>query len=174
MSVPFPFVWDAEACVMRVPPTDTWRDRARERFTPGKRYALSEPDDRSMASHRYYFAAVRDGWLNLPEEVAARYPTEEHLRKRALIQTGWRDERHFVCKSKAEAKRFATMLDTFDEYAVITVLGKVVYVVTAKSQAADVMKNKEFQASKNDVLDYIEDLIGITRGTLEKEAGKAA
>jgi hypothetical protein len=91
--------------------------------------------ERSSASHRHYFAAVYDAWLNLPEIDAERFPTADHLRKYALIRAGYCDTRELVCASKAEAVRVGAFMKPMDPYALVAISGAVVRVYTAKSQA---------------------------------------
>src|SRR5690349_2757067 len=101
-SRPLPMQWDGE--VMR--PTRGFARLADKAYVVGEVYTLVEADaSRSQASHRHYFAAVYDAWLNLPELDAERFPTVEHLRKYALIRAGYCDTREIVCSSKAEAVR---------------------------------------------------------------------
>ncbi|MDO1560383.1 hypothetical protein Q0812_13190 [Brevundimonas sp. 2R-24] len=86
-----------------------WVKRANEEYGLGEVVSLIPHEGRSQASHRHYFASVAEAWLNLPENLAERFATSEHLRKYALIQTGHRDERTMVCSSKAEAQRLAAI-----------------------------------------------------------------
>src|SRR3990167_5804400 len=71
-----------------------------EQFTIGERYNLDVIAERSQVSHSHYFAALHEAWVNIPEDRADQFPTVERLRKHALIETGWRDERSIVCASK--------------------------------------------------------------------------
>ena len=49
-----------------------------------------------------------------------------------------------------------------------------VTVLTAKSQSAREMGRKDFERSKQDVLEYVSQMIGTTQRQLEMNAGKAA
>lgn len=167
MSAPVAFQWDGEAMVPRHPKI------ADREFVVGEVYALVEHHDRSSKSHAHYFAAVTEGWKNLPEDIADRYPTSEHLRKAALIRTGWRDERTFVCASKAEAIRLAAFMRPVDDTAIITASEGVVCVYTAKSQSMKAMGREDFQKSKDEVLGYISSLIGVTTTALQQHARAA-
>jgi hypothetical protein len=127
--------------------------------------------DRSTNSHNHYFATITDAHETLPDELREIYPTPEHLRKKALIRKGWRDEREFVCESKAAAERLAAFMKPLDGYAIIEARESVVRVWTAKSQSKKGMPGKgEFQRSKQDVLDFIDDLLGVERGATAKAA----
>lgn len=66
---PIPFAWDGFAMV----PLASFRKRADAQFVIGERYILVEQNERSMRSHRHYFASVHEGWLNLPEHMAERF-----------------------------------------------------------------------------------------------------
>lgn len=165
---PVPFVWDhgMECCpdcgsilpnaaepVMR--PAPGFLKRCAEMFVIGQRYVMEALEERSMRSHRHYFALIREAWENLPDEKVERYPTPEHLRKHALIRTGYRQERQFVCSSKAEAQRVAAFIDPMDLYSLVTFREQVVTVYTARSQSTRAMGKDEFQLSKDAVIGWI-------------------
>ena len=143
---------------------------ADKHFVVGLEYMLVPHEDRSMRSHRFYFASVNEAWKNLPEDMAERYPTADHLRKWALIKAGYRDERSIVASSKAEALRIAAFIRPMDEYAVVVVREAVVRVYTAKSQSTRAMGKTEFGASKEKVLDILSAMIGTTAATLAANA----
>ena len=145
-----------------------WAGRADKAFVVGEVYRLVEHHDRSMNSHRHFFASLNEGWKNLPDEKLDEYPTPEHLRKKALIRKGYADERSIVCASKAEAQRMAAFMKPMDDYAVVSVRDAVVRVFTAKSQSVKAMGNRDFQQSKSDVLDFVADLLGVTTDQLAK------
>jgi len=149
-----------------------WESVAARQFTIGENYRIVPVIDRSEASHRHFFAALHESWLNLPETVAASFPSEDHLRKYALIKAGYANSREFVAGSKAEALRLAAFMRSFDEYAVVTVLGAVVTVYTAKSQSAHAMDKETFQKSKQDCLDIVAAMIGVSSTDLAREGGK--
>lgn len=171
-ALPVKFRWDGDAMV---PATSFWSRKADEEFIVGQTYAMTPVGARSQQSHNHYFAVIADAWSNLPDELLEIYPTAEHLRKKALIRKGYRDEREHVCGSDAEAQRLAATIRPLDSYAIIETRGRVVRIWTAKSQSNAAMPgNGEFQASKADVLAFIDDLLGAERGTVEKHGGMAA
>lgn len=165
---PMDFSWDGENFVPRVPRL------ADKHYVVGLSYRLVPHEERSMRSHRFYFASVNEAWKNLPEDMADRFPTADHLRKYALIKSGYRDERSIVCSSKAEALRVGAFIRPMDEYAVVVVRDAVVTVYEAKSQSMRAMGKKTFGASKEAVLDTVASMIGTTPGTLTANAGAAA
>lgn len=161
--VPIPFRWDGESMT----PRPGYARRADQCFVIGQDYVLAPVEERSLASHNHFFASIAEAWKNLPPEGAERFPTADHLRKYALIKTGFHEERSIVCGSKAEAPRVAAFLKPIDDYAVITVRDAVVTVYTAKSQSAKAMGKEAFQASKDAVLDFVAGLIGVTPDELQ-------
>lgn len=169
-EAPILCVWSGEE--MR-PASRYWASRADEQFVVGERYAIEVQRERSYASHRAYFASLGEAWANLPDHLAERLPSVEALRKYALIQTGYRDERSIVCSSKAEAARLAAFIRPMDDFAIVSVSEAVVVVQTAKSQSFRAMGKQVFQRSKDDVLNYVASLIGVPSETLQRE-GRAA
>lgn len=167
---PIPMRWDGEAMVP-LPRLAAEADRA---FVIGQVYRMVEHLDRSMASHGHYFAELNEAWANLPDDLAALYPSAEHLRKAALIRTGHADSRQFVASSKAEALRLAAFMRPVDEYAIVSVAGATVTVWTARSQSMRAMGKRAFETSKADVLGYVAGLIGTTRPALAENARQSA
>ena len=158
--------WDGEALY----PLRRFAKLADQVFVIGEDYEMAEAQDRTRKTHNHYFAAVHNAWVNLPEAVCDRFPTEEHLRKWALIKAGYRDERSIVCASKAEAVRVKGFVRPMDDYAVVLSSEAVVTVYTAKSQSMRAMGKHDFQASKQAVLDVLSGLIGVDVATLRKQA----
>lgn len=165
-----PFKWDADRAVM-VP---LRRSAALKYYVDEQVYTLEEVQERSLASHNGYFAALHESWLNLPEREAERFVSEEHFRKYCLIRTGFYTTRDVVCSTKAEAERIAGFARQMSPYAVVTVKDKTVTAFEAKSQSYRSMTKQEFQDSKTKVLDYAASLIGTTRKELEQNAGAHA
>lgn len=154
---PIWFEWDGE--VMR--PWPRFNNVVNAEYVVGQSYPLVPVEHRSQASHNHYFARVHDLWATLPEHIAVQFPSEDHLRKHALCMTGHRNERQFICASKAEALRLAAFLKPIDEYAIISVSSCAVIEWTAQSQSRVAMGKDRFQKSKDDVLAFVEDLIGL-------------
>lgn len=169
MNTPLPYRWDGEAMV----PLRGFQKRADDAFIVGQVYRLEPVEERSAASHRHYFAAVNEAWSSLPEHLADRFPTPEHLRKFALVKAGHADSRQIVASSKAEAQRLAAFVRPMDEYAVVTVTDAVVTVWTARSQSQKAMGKALFQQSKDDVLRIVSEMIGVEPAALQKHAEAA-
>jgi len=164
---PMPFVWSGSAFV----PCQGFARRAAEAYGAGEIVPLVEWRDRSDATHKHEFAWLREAWSNLPDDLARQFQTPEHLRKRALIETGFCTTRDYVCGSQAEAVRWAENLrHEADEYAVIIVSKAVVRIHTAKSQSRRHMGAEEFQASKTAILDWCARLLDVAAADLAHAA----
>jgi hypothetical protein len=170
MIYPVEYHWDGRAMI----PQPRFVALCKKQYTPGECYVLGVNEERSIASHRHYFAAINEAWQNLPEDKVARYPSAEHLRKWALIKSGYHNERSIVCDSKKQADAIVAFIEALDEFSVTLVKGPVVKVYTAKSQAVDSMGREEFEKSKADVLAILGETIGLSKKELEdkgKEVG---
>ena len=138
---------------------------ADKEYVIGRRYWLEETSERSWISHQQQFAWIGEAWGNLPDSLAETFPTPEHLRKAALIATGWRRETIIDCGSRAAAARVAAYARGEDEFARVVVRGSTVTVEQARSQrmhGLDRMDKAEFQQSKADILGWISNLIGVS------------
>ena len=162
-AVPIACRWEGD--VFRVLPRSA--AAADREFVIGEAYVLEVVEERSTASHKHYFATIREAWMNLPFEPALQFPTPETLRKYALIKAGYADVEHHVCEFKTEAQRLALALRPHDDYAIVSVEGKVVTVYRAKSQSLKAMGKADFQASKDAVLAVISDMLGVTPAELQ-------
>ena len=163
--------WTGEAFL---PAGNMWGRRADKLLVVGECYLIEAREPRSAESHRHYFACINEAWSNLPDSLAEQFPTADHLRKFALVKAGYRDERTFVCGSKAEAVRLAAFIKPIDDFAVVVVVEATVSVYTAKSQKMRAMGRAEFQASKDKVLDVIAAMIGTTVEAISASAGQTA
>lgn len=165
MDRPIAFRWTGDAFE---PLSGHWAREADKVLVVGEVYRLVEHHDRSTNSHRHYFVVIADAWRTLPDQLIEQYPSAEHLRKKALIWKGYRDERTIVSASHAEAERVAAFIKPMDDFAVVIVRDSTVRVWTAKSQSMKAMGNRDFQASKTDVLEFIDDLLGVEHGSTAK------
>lgn len=167
MTAPVLVVWGGDG----FKPASPYHQKIADRdFVIGERYLMAEIQPRSYRSERHYFACLDQAWKNLPEDIAAQYPTRDHLRKKALIRCGYADERSIPCASRAEAVRVAAFVGGIDDYAIVTVKAAVVTRYTAKSQSRRAMGKEEFQKSKDDVLDFVAALIGVSAEELSENA----
>lgn len=145
-----------------------------QQFCVHEEYALIPSEERSMTSHRGYFAQVKEAWKNLAEEFDGRFPTAEHLRSWALVQTGYATESTFVMDNEAEAKNLAISLRRMSPMAVLRVSGNVVQHFEAESQSVHAMKKERFEASKKAVLDLVSSMARTTPTELRRNAGRSA
>ena len=154
-------------------PTQYWARKCDELFVIGDVHRLAQHHDRSDATHGHYFACISNAWQSLPDHLLEHYPDAETLRKKMLIRAGYADVRTIVCASKAEALRVAAFVRPMDVYAIVTVKDAVVSVFTAQSQSYRAMGKHEFNKSKQAVLQAIDDLLGVERGTTAKQSEAA-
>jgi hypothetical protein len=153
------FTWNGEAMIPAKPKL------ADKEYVIGRRYWLEETSERSWISHQQQFAWIGEAWGNLPDSLAETFPTPEHLRKAALIATGWRRETIIEAGNAAAALRVAAYAKGRDEFAHVTTRGPTVIVRWARSQrmhGLDRMDKAEFQQSKDDILGWIANLIGVS------------
>jgi hypothetical protein len=160
---PMWFQWDGEAMIPRS------RRAADERFVIGEFYRLGEIEEASEVSRSHQFVWLKEAWANLPDHLVAAYPSPEHLRKAALINTGWCTTTDYVCTSHAEAQRWATNLRReVSPYDVVEVSAGVVRVHRARSQKKGAMDRKDFQDSKNAILEWVAKLLEVDPAALER------
>jgi hypothetical protein len=161
------FMWNGTAMIPARPKA---ADKA---FVIGRRYWLDEVSERNWASHQQQFAWIAEAHSNLPDALAELFPTSEHLRKAALIATGWFRETVVDCGSRAAAARVASYAQGEDEFAKVTVRGPTVIVRKARSQrmhGLDRMDKAEFERAKADILGWIANLIGVEPAQLRGAA----
>lgn len=164
---PIIFRWTGEVFE---PSTNYQAHLAGQRFAEGDVVALTEHFDRSKISHDHYFATLHELWTNLPERIAPAFPNEDVLRAHALIRTGYCNKRQVVLRSNAEASRVAAFMRPSNPLAIIDVDGPVVTEWTAESQKYRAMGKKRFQQSKDAVLGWVSDLVGLPANAEQRVA----
>jgi hypothetical protein len=170
---PLTYEWTGESFKPATPFHATQADRY---FVVGGLYHLSVEEPRSTRSHRHYFAAIREAWLNLSEEQTMRWPSPDALRKWALIACGYRSLRSIACSSRHEATKMAAFLKPLDPYSLVSVNENIVLYATALSQTqhgANAMDKETFEQSKKDVLDCISAQIAVSAETLMRNTERA-
>jgi hypothetical protein len=160
--------------VLAMVPLPRYANVAKRQFVVSEEYPLVILEARSRASHNHYHAAIHEGFQNLPEKIAARWPTEDALRYWLLTETGWYEEDEFVFDSEAEAKAAMPKIRKRQPYARIMRKEATLFVRYAKSQSAAAMGKSEFEASKKDCLELLDHMVGVPRGTLKREGGNSA
>lgn len=198
---PVTFVWRAldlqdEDGVLRhvraMVPLPQYGNLCGRQFAEGEEYTLTPLEERSMASHRQYFAALNSGFKNIPERIRWRvdkkgkpilddagnkipsWPTVEHWRKWLLIETNCYSERIIEEASPAHARRLAAWLRVDEDFARIAVNRSTVIIRRAKSQAMPAMKKSDFEASKRAVLELNDAMTDVPPGTHWREGGMDA
>lgn len=148
----------------------------RRQFAVDEVYPMAPVEARNMKSHSHYFARLHEIWMNLPEALSKKYPTEEALRAKALVECNFCTEKDYVCDSPAKARALAVIIRAHSEYSVIKISGDVVKVFDPESQSVALMGAEKFEASKKAVLDFAEALIpgGLDQRELTKAASRHA
>lgn len=170
--IPTPWIYEGDG-IMRAA-TPYFVRRAEQDYAKGTRYMLVEQQERSAQSHAHYFASLHEAWMNVPEEIAHEFPTFDKFRASALIATGFYNERQIICPSAAEAERMAAFMQPLDPLAIISWNGPAVIARTAKSQSYRAMDKAEFRKSKEAVLAWAWNLVGVDPETGNANAGRAA
>jgi len=158
--------WDGD--VFR--PEPSFKHYCSREYTVGEVYPMLPVEERSRASHNHYFAAIAEGFNNLSEENAKKFPTAEHLRHWCLVQCGFCTETNYVLANSKEARKLAADIRRMSPYAVMALKENTLIVWEAESQSHAAMKKETFEKSKQDVLDMIASMSRTTRPQLEKEA----
>ena len=165
--LPLKFRWTGDA----MEPASAFLARQADRqYVVGESYTLAEEKQRSTATHNHEFAFVAEAWSNLPERYAGEpwAKSPEHLRKYALIRTGFAHAQMYPCKFKAEARRLAAIIADMNEFALVLTDGRTVTRYTAMSQSRKAMDAAEFQRSKTAILEYLAELIDVEPAALEQ------
>jgi hypothetical protein len=193
---PVNFIWrevdlvDEEGVATRamaMVPAPRYAKVCARQYEPLAEYPLVPLEARSRASHSHYFASLNDGFDSLPEDLSAvaerlgiktlppdGFTDSEHFRAWALCETNWCDVLDFDFDSAKDATTVAKLYRRKDTYAQIMVRGAHITIKEAKSQSHAAMAKAAFQKSKDDVLNLLETMIGVAKGTLAREAGKSA
>lgn len=158
--------WDGDVFT----PEPSFKHYCDRTYTIGEVYPMLPVEERSMASHNHYFAALAEGFNNLSEENAKRFPTVEYLRHWVLVQCGYADHAEYAMADGKQARKLAADIRSMSQYAVISIKENVVHVWTAQSQSHAAMKKERFEQSKSDVLDLVAGMARTTQSQLNKEA----
>jgi hypothetical protein len=164
----FRFMWRDGVFI----PADSIAKYCDEVFGEGEIVTFERHEEVSAASRGHYHACIAEAWKNLPER-DERFPTENALRKWALIRSGYCTKTEIVLDTPEQAATVAAFTGNA-EGVIIVVRENVVVKYTAMSQSAQAMGKQVFQQSKDAVLDTIAELIAVKRKKLEDNAGRAA
>ena len=142
----------------------------RREFGDGEIVTFERNEERSQASHDHFFVWLEEAWLQLPENLVSEYPTVESLRAKALIRTGFCHETDTVCENRREAAAIAGYIKRTKPYTIVEIRDNIIKEYSAKSQSRRSMRKKEFQDSKDKVMSFVSDLIGVTPEQLRENA----
>lgn len=157
-----------------------WARVCDKELVVGENYWIEETQARSRKSHDHYFATIHEGWKQLPERFAQMFDGSdgaEKLRKYCLIKMGYHQVAHVVFSTPADAITAAAHIADWsraDNFKICTVEDAVVSIYTAETQRKKAMGHTRFQKSKQDVLEMIAELIGVSVETLASNTRKAA
>lgn len=133
--------------------------RCDQLFGEGQEILFTETEERSLKSHRHYFARLKELWKALPESMELDFPTVEDLRKWALIRAGYCTTRKIVCQDNKMAIETAAFIESLGTYVLVEVVMRVVTIWVPQSQSYRAMTKDTFQRSKDDVLEVVERLV---------------
>lgn len=168
---------------MALVPNKRWAKIAAKQFREGEEHPMVVLEPRTRASHSHFFAVLNEGFQQLPEDIAPRFPTPEHLRHWLLIEAGWCTEAEYDAsdwgiKSEREfgkwSQNMAVILRKNSPFCRIYPSYPKLIVRDAMSQSAGAMDSHTFEASKRAVLDMLSGLIGVRTSELQKNAGRSA
>ncbi len=157
-------VWDGEA----FRPEARFQWQCRQDYTVGEKYQFEALPMRSIASHDHYFASIADAWLNIREDYPQKFPSPEHLRSWALVETGYCTEKITVYDTAKDARQTSAAIRARDSRVVMQVKGNVLYEWEPLSQKVLQMDAVTFQKSKTEVLDLLASMIGVRPKQLGK------
>jgi hypothetical protein len=126
----------------------------------GEVLTWQQVQERSQKTHNHYFAAIHDAWLNLPEIIAIEFPSDDSLRKFALIKAGYCTVKKIVCASNQEANSMVSLAYELDSFLICEVYGNIATIYRAQSQSLKSMGKDVFQKSKVAVLEILSEMIG--------------
>lgn len=149
-------------------------DTADRQYVVGETYRLAPREDVSVITRNHFHAAINDAWGNLPDHLADRHPSPTHLRKYALIKTGYCLKEDIVTATNDDALKVTNAVRSRDEYSLIQVQANVVTIWTAQSTSQKAMGKAAYATMKNRVLDYVSELIGVSTDELQKNARQVA
>lgn len=167
---PVVFVWDGNAMI----PLPRFHNVCAAQFEINGEYPLMIVENRSMASHNHYFAALHEAYLNLAEEYTQEFDSEEHLRHWCLCREGYCTTTTYVMNTAEDARQLRDALKTMNKSTIVSVNGNIAKVYNPESQSLASMKKERFEASKAAVLARAASMARTTPAELKKNAGRSA
>lgn len=167
---PFLVIYDGEHFI----PHPRFKRMVDQQFAVHEEVALIRSEERSMSSHRGYFASLHEGYLNLAEVYAQEFDSEEHLRHWCLCKEGYCTRDEYELNTADDARTLRIVLKAQNKSTIVRVEGNKVIVYTPESQAVPAMGKERFEASKIAVLARVASMANTTPAELKKNAGGAA
>jgi hypothetical protein len=159
MLHPIPCRWDGDAMV----PVKGYAGKCDQQWVIGQVYAVDTEESRSKAAHNRYFATIHDIWKTLPDDLIARYPTSDHMRKSGLIATGYCMVKAFPFTSAAQMRALRPLLASIaNEFTEYENQGATLLVKEPESQSHKAMGKTRFNASVTAVENWAAALVGAT------------
>lgn len=152
-----------------------WAARARRFYGEGVEYLMEESPTPSTKTRSHFHATLAEVFKNLPAELAEQYPSIEHLRKRALIETGFCTHTVAVLDNVGQAVRVAGFLKNGTGAFNLVVRRDATVTLYVPLSERDIAKDKaRYQDMKDKVLGWAAGLIGVKVDDLKKNTGAAA
>jgi hypothetical protein len=171
------FEWSEPGVMVPLPREMRQCDRL---FCVGERYRLIEEEERSLVSHRQFFAVIHSAWQNLPELTAQEFESEDELRYFVTIKAGFSEKSQAVFDTPQEAQdaRDRTIgLIRKVGYAIVVVEGCVLTVhtpVSLKMRGEGAIGHKQFQKLKERAFEILAQMTSTTVDDLVKNSAEAA
>lgn len=157
-------------------PLDKFQPDCRRFFVHDGIYVVEADRPEHIAANKAYHAEIRTLWSNLPETLDVHYPKPEHLRKRALIKTGYYTANYVTLETEEEARVVQSIMKPLDEFSVVIRRNNVVRVYRPRSQRlrreeddAVRMDADELKQSRKDVLDFCRALVSVSAADARKQ-----
>jgi hypothetical protein len=171
-DVPFQAVWEGDGFK---PASPYFQSIADKQYVIGEKYLLTVQQERSVNSHKHYFANLMEAFVNLPERYKDQFPTFDIFRAHGLILTGWRDHQVIIYPTNEAAQETAAMFrPRVSDLEIMVVTENTLTILTAKSQSLRAMGKEDFAKSKADVLAWAWNLVGVDPEVGAANAGRAA
>lgn len=163
-------VWDGNVMI----PLPRFKRLCDSQFAINEEYPLMIVENRSMASHNHYFAALSEGYSNLAEEYAQEFDSIEHMRHWCLCREGYCTQDRYELNTAEDARTMLKVLKAQNRSTIVKVTGTVVIVYSPESQSMAAMKKQRFEESKDAVLARVASMARTTPAELKKNAGRSA
>ena len=130
-------------------------------YQPEQYVEFTDVKPRSKREHNWWFAIVSKAFKNLPEHLAPRFPSAEHLRAYVLVSAGYCTMATIPVAGNVSVKEVAAALRLISPFAVIRISDSVINVFVAKSQSEAAQKaGGEFREVVEKALQEMASMLG--------------